>query len=471
MSHGTPIPRFRHPHLLRELRCHPTRVFLRVMETCGPIAQVSFGLKRLYILTDPELAYHVLRYEPCFPRPWSQVERAITALMGARVVTSFNGPLHHRRRQALVPAFTQTRVRSYAPTMVKYARAMCASWKDQQVLDLCEELTRLTLSIAFQVFLSTELLDEDLDVVAVTSAYADYLADRATRLWWVPFWLPTPLNLSARRARRALTRQVSRVVEQRLTSGAARDDVLDLVLAAHRKGVFDQQQVVAELVNLLTSFLPSTASIQATLVELLTEPGQVTYQRLLREAEQFTLDHPYTEQDHQHLASFRAAYQEVQRERPFVPALLRKARGPQTLPGDYDIPARSLVLVAIHALHHRAEAFSDPDTFCPERFVAAAPASPPQGGYLAFGAGVHTCLGNHYSELLGPLVLATLCRLVRFEVAPDQGPVPPEVLGSVLQRHPFKVQVQHRGLPGAAEGKPFVQTESLVSARKRGIYA
>ncbi len=317
-----------------------------------------------------------------------------------------------------MPAFTQTRVRRYAHTLVQCTEELCAGWQDHQAIDLCAELTKLTMRIAFQVFLSTDLQDEDLDSNAVASAYAEYLADRTTRLIGVPFWLPTSLNQRARTARQAITQVVQRIVDQRIASRAKMDDVLDLALAAEREGVFaSRQQVIAEMVNLLTSYLPATASILSTVVDLLSEPGQSTYQRLLQEAAHVLLVQSSPEQDDRQFIRFRAAWQASQLQRPFVPALLRVARGPQTLPGDLRIPSGSFVIIAIHALHHQAEVFPHPDVFCPERFVRTAPAAPPQRGFLAFGAGVHTCLGNHYAELLGTLVLATLCRLVRFEMA------------------------------------------------------
>jgi cytochrome P450 len=85
--------------------------------------------------------------------------------------------------------------------------------------------------------------------------------------------------------------------------------------------------------------------------------------------------------------------------------------------GGYEIPCGKIVLISPYAVHHRADLWPDPDRFDPSRFLPEAEQVRSREAYLPFSGGTRTCIGNHFALMEGPIVLATLLRRMRFELA------------------------------------------------------
>jgi cytochrome P450 len=104
----------------------------------------------------------------------------------------------------------------------------------------------------------------------------------------------------------------------------------------------------------------------------------------------------------------------------------RLAKRPVRL-GPYEIPAGSMVSVAFHALHRRADVFDQPDTFWPERFLTAK-YSPYESA--PFGGGSRRCLGMPFALFEIKLVIAMVLERFRIEIA--QSRVRPAWRGAFL---------------------------------------
>jgi cytochrome P450 len=64
------------------------------------------------------------------------------------------------------------------------------------------------------------------------------------------------------------------------------------------------------------------------------------------------------------------------------------------------------------------EEWSDPHSFCPNRF-AQGEEEPPRYTYLPFGEGRHLCLGKHFGEIEATLAAATILKRYRLEFLDD----------------------------------------------------
>lgn len=106
--------------------------------------------------------------------------------------------------------------------------------------------------------------------------------------------------------------------------------------------------------------------------------------------------------------------------RLFPPAYIIGRRATEALTiGDYAIRRSEIVFVNILGIHHRADLYPEPERFDPERFLGDAERELPRGAYIPFGAGPRVCIGNHFALMEGHVLLATLARRLRFELAPD----------------------------------------------------
>ncbi|RKT06140.1 cytochrome P450 [Streptomyces sp. 3211.6] len=138
---------------------------------------------------------------------------------------------------------------------------------------------------------------------------------------------------------------------------------------------------------------------------LLVAAGHQTTANLISNGVHALLTHP------RELAALRADpsrtgafIEEVLRhESPFSIATMRYATEPVTIGGTV-IPAGDFVQIALLSANRDPAAFPDPDRFDPDRFDPSRPAT----GHLAFGHGIHHCLGAPLARLQAEIAFTAL---------------------------------------------------------------
>jgi cytochrome P450 len=78
--------------------------------------------------------------------------------------------------------------------------------------------------------------------------------------------------------------------------------------------------------------------------------------------------------------------------------------------GGYTLPAGTLVLPAIAAVHARPDLYPQPEEFRPERFIDGQPES---YAWIPFGGGVRRCIGASFAQVEMRVVLREVLRRVR----------------------------------------------------------
>ena len=112
-----------------------------------------------------------------------------------------------------------------------------------------------------------------------------------------------------------------------------------------------------------------------------------------------------------------ATVKETLRARPVIVDVARKLTAPLPI-GGYELPAGTLVLPAIAALHYREDLFPEPEAFRPERFLDG---KADTYAWIPFGGGVRRCIGAAFAEYEMRIVLREF--LERAELsAPDPRP-------------------------------------------------
>lgn len=122
-------------------------------------------------------------------------------------------------------------------------------------------------------------------------------------------------------------------------------------------------------------------------------------------------------------ASIAKAVEEVLRLDPPVPNLARTVTREVTV-GGVDLVPGDRVLLSWASANRDADAFSEPDTLVIDR---------PSNNHLAFGTGIHRCLGANLARLEMRIIIEeVLARIPTFRIA-DEAEV---VVGGVLARGP-----------------------------------
>jgi cytochrome P450 len=102
--------------------------------------------------------------------------------------------------------------------------------------------------------------------------------------------------------------------------------------------------------------------------------------------------------------------------RLYPPAWLigRESKGRVTLVDGSVIAPKTTVLFAPLLLHRRAEFFSDPERFDPDRWLDW---EPPPFAFLPFGGGARRCIGDEFALREAEIVAAAIAR--RYSLAKD----------------------------------------------------
>lgn len=109
----------------------------------------------------------------------------------------------------------------------------------------------------------------------------------------------------------------------------------------------------------------------------------------------------------------------------------------------YPIPAGTTVFMPQWTIHRDARWFDEPETFRPERWNNGLQDRIHRYAYFPFGGGPRICIGNNFALMESALLLATIARRFRLELAPDAHVTP---LPSMTLRpaHGVKVVVTRR---------------------------
>jgi cytochrome P450 len=297
----------------------------------------------------------------------------------------FDPPRHTKLRGLITRAFTPRVIASLEPRIQALSRALLHQTIERGEMDLAED---------FAIPLPMMVIAEMLGIP---------VADRQQLRRWGDVILDLSLDIAGgQEAARAISAYASATAEMRV--------YLDRLLAERRARPRDD--LMTRLVEAEVDGDRLTDHEILGFFQLLLVAGTETTTNLISNAILAFIDHP------DQLARLRrepgllpSAIEEVLRHRSPVQAMFRTTRRDVDLRG-HVIPAGKLVLPMIGSANRDPAHFSDPD-----RFDIARDPNP----HLAFGHGIHFCLGAPLSRLEARVALADLlARMHDIEPAGDQ---------------------------------------------------
>jgi len=420
-----PGPKARFPgQFLLVFRRDPLGLLERMARDYGDVSFVRLGDRRVHLLNHPDLIKDVLVNEARRFHKGRGLELA-KHLLGEGLLTS-EGDFHRRQRRLAQPAFHQQRIALYATAMVEHAERTSERWArlaggaTPPVIDIHQEMMRLTLGIVGKTLFGTEVEDQAQEIgQAITTSME--LFRSFTTLPFAPLLerLPLPSTWRFLRARALLDTTIYRLIESRRGAAEDRGDLLSMLLLAQDEegsGGMTDQQVRDEAMTLFLAGHETTANALTWTWYLLSRHADVET-RLHAELDQVLGDRPAKAEDMPRLTYTWRVLAEAMRLYPPAWVIGRRAIEDYEVAG-YRMPKGSIVLVSQWVTHRDARFFPDPDRFDPDRWTDEARAARPRFAYFPFGAGPRICIGEHFAWLEGVLVLATLARRWRPRLAP-----------------------------------------------------
>ncbi len=348
--------------------------------------------------------------------------RVLRPGLGSGLLTS-EGESWRAQRRALAPLFSPRQVTAFTPAMHTVAKANVERLRRKRsgrVVDLSEEMARLTLEMLEQTLFSTGLgRDASEFQTAVTRYFETAGRLDPLDLLGLPAFLP---RLGRRRAKGTLdffARAVDDIVTERRSLLARGEsgprDILALLLEAQDpetgKGM-SEEDVRANIVTFIGAGHETTANALTWTLYLLSNAHDW---RDRVEAEIDAHFDPANTGALDDLQVTKAVFEEAMRLYPPAATLSREAIGPDVLAGRH-IRAGTVVTVSPFVLHRHKTLWRDPDHFDPSRFLGAERETIDRFAYIPFGAGPRVCIGMGFAMSEGVIALAHLLKAFRFDL-------------------------------------------------------
>lgn len=421
----------------------PLPYFQNLAKQYGDISFFRIGPQEAFFLNHPDLIKDVLVTNHQNFMKGLVLQRA-KRLLGEGLLTS-EGEFHRRQRRLAQPAFHRQRIASYSEVMIDYATRTSERWQDGQVLDIAEEMMRLTLAIVGKTLFDADVESESGDVGEAMTVVME-LFDTLT----MPFFellskLPLPQLRRFDAARTKLDRIILSLVEDRRRREIDRGDLLSMLLVAQDEegdgGQMTDQQLRDELMTIFLAGHETTANALTWTWYLLSQHPKAESQ-LHQELDEILGSRKPTFEDAAKLRYTEMVLAESMRLYPPAWAIGRLATVDCEL-GGYFVPKKALVLVSQFVMHRDERYYENPLVFDPERWTPAARESRPAFAYFPFGGGPRRCIGEGFAWMEGILLLATIAQKWQLRLLPHH-PVAMKPVITLRPKHGMKMTVSRR---------------------------
>ncbi|WP_433263681.1 cytochrome P450 family protein [Actinosynnema sp. CS-041913] len=321
------------------------------------------------VLADARFSKDYSQFEPLFDRHFvGEGERARFEQSLAQHMLNSDPPSHTRLRKLVTKAFTARRVERLRPRIQEITDELLDAVAGQPEVDLVE-----ALAFPLPITVICEILDVPMD-------------QRDDFRRWSNILLAGNEPAIIQEAGGAMAAFLSRMVDDKRANPG--DDIFSaLVHATEDDDRLDHTELISMAFLLLVAGHETTVNLIATgVLNLLRHPEQLEKLRADR-------------------SLLPGAVEEFLRyEGPVNQATFRFTTEAVTV-GDVTIPEGEIVLASLISANRDDNRFPDGETFDITR---------PAGGHLAFGHGIHYCLGAPLARIEGEIAVGTL--LDRYDI-------------------------------------------------------
>jgi len=398
------------PEMLKDA----TGFVLRTARELGPLFRIPLGPRTLTLIGHPDDLRRILQEQPKeYPR--GKVVDPVRPMLGNSLPTT-DGEVWRRKRRTMQPAFNKARIAKLTDTMSEVTKRYVDKFAEGERFDTHDLMMRLTRDVIVETMFSNQLGTDTAELDAAFAVLERYVARYSFVPFRVPLWLPTPDNISFRRARTTLDRLIVGLIAKRQASGEKLGDMLDALLEARDES--GQPMGPAELRDESVSIFfagHETSANTLTWAFYLISTHPEVFARLREEADRVIGDRLPTTDDVPKLEYAAAVIRETMRLYPAGWILGRIAERDDVFRG-YRIRKGDMLGICPLVAHRFAERWPDPERFDPERFAGDMSTNNRDFSYLPFGAGPHMCIGLHLAMAEMAIVVAMFVRRAKLVV-------------------------------------------------------
>lgn len=414
------LPSLKVNQALAEYSRDPLGFMTRCAHEFGEIVPLQFDDELFCLLTNPDHITEVLKDRLLFVK--AKDLRILRGLLGDGLLTS-EGDFWQRQRRLTQPIFHQQRINDYGVVMVNYTQRLLQTWHEGKMIDLHDQMMRLTLDIVMKTLFDQDVTDGE-------ASHVTHALDEAMN-WFTmqgtEGWAAEPDETRRSRNRRyqdaisLLDETVYAMIQQRRGSGVEGNDLLGMLMQvqdADDGSRMSDRQLRDEVATLMLAGHETTANTLSWTWMLLANHPHVC-SKLTEELKTVLNGRTPTIADLPQLSYTGNVIKEAMRLYPPVTDVSREATRDCEI-GGYGIPKGCTLIASQWVMHRHPRYFNEPEVFNPERWTDDLEKRLPRGVYFPFGDGPRICIGKSFAQMEAVLILATIAQAFQLELVPEQ---------------------------------------------------
>lgn len=415
---------------------------LKMAETYGGIASMSFMGIELHYISDPDMVRELVINHPQHLHKDFITTPIFKRIVNNGIVTA-EDEHWKRQRKIMQPAFHAMRIQSYAGVMALYTQEMVDSWQTGQEINLTKAMKQLTQRIIAKTMYNVDV-QEQLDQIdhLMYTLFTEAESQLKSRIP-VPAWVTTtPSRWRQARAAKKARALLQEIIDERRASGDDKGDLLSMLLQVrYDDGTpMSDEQLLDECITMFVAGHETTASTMIWVWYLLTQHSDIAT-KIYAEVDSSLGKQPVTFDTLADMPYGEMVVKEALRIYPPAAGFVRTPLQDIEVEGHL-FRKGSLIALSIYAMHHLEHLFPQPERFWPERFGPDQP-QPHRYAYVPFGAGSRSCMGNMFAMMEAQVILATMAKNVVLELTDGQT-VERDSLFTMQPKQPLWVRVNRR---------------------------
>ncbi len=445
-----PGPSLSISEFLKHVNTDPFNFLTDLIEKYGDVVYLKLQ-KNVYILNNPDYI------EQIFTRDYKLFSKARSAelrpLLGNGLLIN-EGDSHRKHRRIIQPLFLPKAIQSYSDIMVDNIKHICYSWKDNETIDVSQEMTMLAMGVMTESLFGINFRDRD-TFTKVSDAFTNILESITQIHEPVENILDSESQIESQKQKQKkfrdsldyLNQKIYNLVEHIKNTNPERPNLISHLLNAKDPdsdniGLPEQQIKDETMIFLFAAHDTTSTALTWSLAFLAV--NQKIQDKLHQELDSVLQERLPNGEDLSKLEYTDKIFKEVLRIRPSVWALSRLTNEDYKI-GPYVIPSNSVIFMSQYAMHNSSKYYKDPDRFDPDRWTKEFLFKLPRFAYFPFGGGIRSCIGETFAVQEGVLALATIFQ--KWNVMPTEKSIslePKRLGGFTKPKHPIKLILKHK---------------------------